>query len=171
MDSSDRSTANPKATRCKPNGEYDGCVRTGSGLRCLNNEHCFECWIDAAEKPSSQAYEGRRKVDSVEAQDFVQDGILMLADLIAQRRTAQTTFKNSPITGRGSNDPFISETFEMRPFCGCDQRGNCGHYNFKMGDFTVWWYRHAGRGFRQSRKLKGKEWAQMMIACLKRLGA
>ena len=114
-----------------------------------------------------QALFSNGEVYQTEMQQMVEDGLNILATLIALKRQ-----DGSFLTGRTGGEDFENDAFIMRTYCWCDG-DRPGHNNgcppnfvHKETGFTCAWYKHVGRGNTQSAELGGMAWKAMLVDCL-----
>lgn len=72
----------------------------------------------------------------------------------------------NPMDNSGAQ--YETPVFKVRAYCWCDgelHKDGCPP-NFEWRDFRACWYKHAGRGNSQNRKMKPREAAEMLRECL-----
>lgn len=115
-------------------------------------------------------------------QDMVEDGISLLAYLLAERHSkrmahdmASETLRaedaefsvNAHVSGMSSTPPpFNNGTFQLRSYEQAGGHDKCGSVLFRIGDFEATWQTHINSHARQNRRVKGREWASMMAEAL-----
>lgn len=104
--------------------------------------------------------------EEVEMQDFVENGLRYLADVISQGE-----WQANPAANVATE--FSNDVFEMRSYCWCggdlkDHEVGCPP-NFKCGEFEARYYKYLGRGGSQNEQLSLTEWNEIMMKCLKSL--
>jgi len=119
----------------------------------------------------NQVAEPTFRIGRVEVASYVESGIHLLADLIAQQQAAITGFSQPPLTSATANREGVkTDFFLIRPTSGLsdDIIGHDDWPNFFVPtfDFAVWWNKHAGRACFMDRPMKGREWSTIMMSAI-----
>jgi hypothetical protein len=122
-----------------------------------------------------QVVEPTAQLGRVPLADFVESGVHMLADLIAKRRSMIAGRNMSPLTSASASDQddFLGASFHMRSYKE-DQSGPNFEWMSPKGEgnnIMIWWYKHGGRASYANREIKGREWTDIIVDCLKSLGS
>lgn len=106
----------------------------------------------------------------IEMHEAVYDVLRVIGEfLVLEHQTDQ-----NPCDNCGGDGQFENDTFAMRAYCWCDggigyedhEDGCPPNFHFKPTDFKCAWYKHAGRGATQNRKVTPPELYRVLIDCL-----
>ena len=102
----------------------------------------------------------------MEAPDFIEDGLRLIAHAIKDKRGDYGL-----LTANLGEPPFETNVFSMRTYCWCDcdipghEDGCPPNFQHHSG-LEVEWYKYLGRGITINRDISVKEWIGIIQECL-----
>ena len=100
-----------------------------------------------------------------EAPTYVELGLELLGELIREMDLAP----DSPASNSGAE--FANDVFVMRAYYWGDEDDPRGELpNFEYGDISIHWYKCSARDCTTNRPIYAKEWAGVMLRCIRSLG-
>ena len=103
---------------------------------------------------------------SIEAPDFVEDGLRFIAQAIQAKRNDV-----SSLTSNGGEEDFACPVFTMRSYCWCDcdrpghEKGCPPNFEHRSG-LSISWYKYCGRGMSINAVVDERQWVEIVKDCL-----
>lgn len=101
--------------------------------------------------------------------DWATSGLVMLAEIIAERRG-----ERGYLAGNDGAEPFENDVFAMRTYCWCDEEmpghedGCPPNFEYKPTGVQISWYKHAGRGIECNRpEPTMMRWFEVLADCVR----